>query len=119
MNDKKKPTDEFFKEGDILVYAVHYDNCEPYEDGLDYIEAIFLSWEMAEDYIKLNYPPTKKEYLKDWEWSFEKYKLDVKKPIWKYEDNYENPELTIEIWNATTGTRVYFDNKHIFKVEEE
>lgn len=116
----KQTTDDFFKDGDILVYAVHYDNGESYEDHFDCIDAIFLTWDDAVNYIEEIYPNSKKEYLKDWVWDFKEYNLLVKMPVWKDEDDdYYYPEITIEIWNATTGTRVHFDNEHIFKIEED
>lgn len=126
--EEKKPTEEFFKEGDILVYAVHYDNCELYEDSFDDIEAIFLSWEEAVKHIEKNYPDAKKEFIQDWIWRKD---VMVKQPVWTWdvifdwdEDDGEDeedepyvwysPELTIEIWNTTTGKQVPFDNEHIF-----
>lgn len=119
MEDKKKPsTNDFFKEDDILVYAVHYNNGKSYEYQFDCIDAIFLTWDDAVNYIEEIYPNSKKEYLKDLVWDFKEYNLHVNMPIWK-DDDYYYSEIIIEIWNATTGTRVHFDNEHIFKIEED
>lgn len=57
----------FFKEGDTLVYVVWYDDNEPYEDNYQCIDAIFSSWDEAENYLN-NKQLIKKE--SDWNWVY-------------------------------------------------
>lgn len=113
----------FFKEGDPLAYVVWYDNCEPYEDNYTTIDAIFSSWEEAERYIENTYGNNKNFkhervkdyfYLNGFDRPFTAQSID-----WTFEDSFENPRVTIEIWNLNTGERVFYDNKHVFLVEEK
>lgn len=121
-------TDDFFKEGDQLVYAIHYDNCESYEDHYDWFDRIFSTWEEAEEYLnqKEGY---RKVYLVDWVLT-EELNCSVNQPFW-YNDNRKSydilgtlvpplhGEYTIEIWNLSTGKQVPFDNIHIHLVEDD
>ena len=107
----------FFKEGDLLAYVVWYNDCELYENNYQCIDAIFSSWEEAENY--LNNRAVKKELPYRWDYS-DGISCKVKEPYWEYEcdDSDYDPEFTIEIWNMTTGKRVLYDNEHIFLVTE-
>lgn len=107
----------FFKDGDQLAYVVWYDDNDPYEDNFQCIDAIFSSWDEAENYLK----DRKKEEIQ-WSWVYsDGLSVKVKEPKWtdEYHDSDYDPEWTIEIWNMTTGYRVLYDNEHIFLVEEK
>lgn len=115
----------FFKEGDQLAYVVWYDNMEPYDDHYIEIDAIFSSWEEAERYINDrygDYKNFKRERVKDYiyPWGFSKT-LIISCIDWRFEDDttFDKPRMTIEIWNLTTGQRVYYDNEHIFLEKEK
>ena len=110
----------FFKEEDQLAYVVWYDDCEPYEDNYQCIDAIFSSWEEAENY--LNERAVVKKELSPWVWVYsDRMSCKVREPYWAYDegtDSAYDPKWTIEIWNMTTGKRVLYDNEHIFFVKE-
>lgn len=117
-------TNPFFKEGDQLAYVVWFDNMEPYEDNTSCIKAIFSSWEEAERYINETYSCYKNFDCKRLKTNvFAPGILDTCPVIsvldWMYSDDWEDPTITIEIWNLTTGKQVYWDDEHIFLVEEE
>ena len=107
----------FFKEGDTLVYVVWYDDNEPYEDNYQCIDAIFSSWDEAENYLN-NKQLIKKE--NDWKWIYSAdISAHIKEPYWEYEGHEGDyyPTYTIEIWNTVTGKQVLYDNEHIFLIE--
>lgn len=110
----------FFKEGDQLAYVVWYeDDNEPYEDIYQCIDAIFSSWDKAERYLN-SLGVIKKE--RDWRWVYSAgISVKVKEHCWEYEytKNGYDPTYTIEIWNLSTGKRVYWDDEHICLVEEK
>lgn len=120
---RKPTTDDFFKEGDRLVYEVHYDDNEPYV-GWDQTVGIFASWDEAVNYINDVDPDTTITYECNWGYPsnvlrFNHGKYDrVRYPVWNVVEEFYRPFYTIMIYNLRTGKQVPFDNVHIFLKED-